>query len=474
MLLRVHPRSPVVAFTLLAVLATPSAPAVEGSSKGPTSTPSSVGLVSAYAEDHRVSEAEAKQRLGVQARAGRMLPALRLALGESFAGMWIAPDTGRVGVGSLMNEPEVSAVIKQTLTKHDLLDDADIEQVTTSTADLQAAQYTVGIELRSAIDGQRVTSQVDDAANRITIIVSPSASRDDRARIEHLDNDFARGRSAYGPPLPPADGAYVTNPSSPPSPQPARRRVVDINVVEGPDQVIEPTVNCSSESCSPPLRAGVKIVNNGDDRRCSAGYIGAWWSGSGYEYFTMTAGHCVKGTNSNWHWRAYNPDTGSSNNIGQPWTWRFGANYGNVYSGLSLDIGIIHINPGGYWGTSITNALWMHGWPNGVLWSVTSQTIAYQGEYGCRTGYASAYTCGTISSVNGTVGYGDGEGGVTNLLFIPGACPVSGDSGGAFSDGGAALGITSGRASHDDGSCAFGIFAHAEDVGNWLGVWALT
>lgn len=464
----------VILAVMLAVAAgAPSSGAAQDPTSAPASEPPSSSLVSAFASDYGTSEGEAARRLDVQARAGRMLPSLKDGLGKDFAGMWVDPETGRVGVGALRTDSEAPGAITEALKAYSLLDETDVVPVQSTTEDLQAAQYTIGVELAVMIGSQSAMSQIDDSANRVTIVLSPQATKDDRERAVKLSGEFRRGRSAYGPPVPPLNGSPSLA-ARPTSPQSARQRVVEVKVVDGPSLAIKPTVTCSSESCSPPLRAGVKIINNGDSRQCSAGFNGRWWNGSSYEYFILTAGHCIHGTNPGWHWRAYNPAAGNSNNIGQPWSWRYGANYGNVYAGLSLDIGIIHIDSGGYWGTSVTNALWMHGWPGGVLWTVGAQATAYQGEYGCRTGYASAYSCGSISSVNGSVGYGQGEGGVTNLLVIPGACAVSGDSGGAFVDGGTALGITSGSANYANGSCAWGLFAHAEDVGNWLGVWALT
>lgn len=460
--------------SLLATLAVLALPAVARAEEGvpqPVWAPPTQELITAYARDYAVGESEAARRLSIQARAGALVQKLKNELGDSFAGIWIDPTTGRVGIGQLQSSPEVGAAIRRAVADQQLETDTDIVAVRASSDDIEAAQYTLGIELREAIAAGRVVTQADDAGNRVRILLTATATSDDWTRARTLQAEFASGRVASGPPRPVAEGGTGAEPRTA---EPARKRIVTLELEKSRQLTFKTAVTCSSESCSPPLRAGVKTINNGDGRQCSAGFVGRWWSGSGYEYFIMTAGHCIKGTNSNWHWRAYNPATGTSSNIGLPWTWRYGANYGNVYPGLSLDIGIIHIDAGGYWGTGITNALWMRGWPSGVLWTVSAQTAAFQGEYGCRSGSVTSYTCGTISTVNGTGSYHEGEGGVSHLLFVPGACLAKGDSGGPFVDGGTALGITSGWVNKPDGSCDFGVYAHAEDIGNWLGVWALT
>ena len=98
------------------------------------------------------------------------------------------------------------------------------------------------------------------------------------------------------------------------------------------------------------------------------------------------------------------------------------------------------------------------------------------GEFGCRSGNRSSYTCGTITATNTTIGYGGQDGlpasTVTNLMEVPGACPVSGDSGGPFVNGGTALGITSGVGEYAGGGCA-GLFAKVNEITGWFWVTVL-
>jgi hypothetical protein len=423
-----------------------------------------------YARDARITEGEADRRLDVQARAATLSADLSAGRSERFAGVWIERSTGRVGVGVLADSDR--GWVNRAIRAHGLVSDADVVAVASSVADLNAAQFTLDTELARPIGNRQAETQVDVAGNEVVLRLNTGATPRVWAQARLLRAQFAAGREAYGPALPPVNPS-PSQPAGNAAPQPSRLRVVVVRIVAAPKTIARPAV-CSTESCSPPLRAGVKLVNNGDGRMCSAGFIGRWWSGSRYEYFTESAGHCIKGTNSRWYWRAYDPKTGGSGNVGRPWSWRFGSTFGNVYPGLSLDIGVVHIDSGGHWGAPVANALWMHGWPTGARWSVAGRAPAIQGQYACRTGYARPFSCGFISSTSATAGYGLGEGGVTNLLVVPSACGMPGDSGGALVDGGNALGITSGAARYAGGACAWGYFARADDVARWLGVQVLT
>lgn len=231
---------------------------------------------------------------------------------------------------------------------------------------------------------------------------------------------------------------------------------------------------CTTESCGLPLRGGVKLTNGyvGTDPAawCSAGFVGSWWSGTTTYFFLMSAGHCVEPPGPA-GWRSFDPDYGSSYNVGARGSYRYGSHAGNPGYLPTFDAAIISMDYAYHWTNIIAKPgqIWMKGWPNGENWGISGQASGMQGQWGCRSGFASNFTCGAIQTTSFNKTYTDGVA-VTNLILVPGACPVNGDSGGVFLDGGTALGITSARMSNPDGSCYGGAFAHVTDIAQWLGV----
>ncbi len=177
------------------------------------------------------------------------------------------------------------------------------------------------------------------------------------------------------------------------------------------------TVQRSAGTFSPFLSGGDAIYGGG--YRCSLGFN----VHKGSTYYFLTAGHCGQAV-SYWY-----TNSGQSTSIGPTVSYTFpGHDYALVqYSNTSLS------HPS----------------------TVGSQTIssagnAYVGESVSRRGSTTGVHSGTVTGLNATVNYGNGD--VVNGLIQTNVCAEPGDSGGSLYSGSTALGLTSGGS----GDCTSG------------------
>ncbi|WP_445517557.1 S1 family peptidase [Streptomyces sp. NEAU-174] len=164
--------------------------------------------------------------------------------------------------------------------------------------------------------------------------------------------------------------------------------------------------------------------------RCSAGFnvhVGA-------AYYILTAGHCTEG---------------------YP-TWR---------TGLALSIGptaysSFPVNDYGY--ISYTNALLSHpsnvNLYNGTYRTITGAANASVGMLVERSGSTTGRHSGTVTGLNYTVNYGNGD--IVYQMIRTNVCAEPGDSGGPLFSGNTAIGLTSGGT----GDCAFGGVTYFQPV----------
>lgn len=417
--------------------------------------------------------ADALRRMKIQQAVSGLPEALMTSLGAQYGGVWIDAATGDVRVGLLA--PADASVVKSALTARGLSTVAALVPVATSLRDLEAAQYTVSRELAGASDGGVTSVTIDQHANRVVVTLNPKASSTDRNVASEVARSFARGTAANGPPLPPLDPTPFGDASRElAAPQPARRVVATVEVQEGSETTVQ-TQSCGNESCSLPLRAGVRTrtTRQGSQALCSAGFVSTWWSGSQTDFFIEDAGHCVAHELAyNWEAAAYPANVWHI--IGTHWSWRFGTCCGEPSSQngeLSIDGAIIEMSYGHYWTEVLAPALWMHGWPTGTEWSVTQEARPYEGEYGCRSGATSTYSCGTVGGTDVVVFVENHTVAIGNEMEVRGACSQEGDSGGPFVNGGIALGVLSAAAA--SGPCITW-YAKATDIKNWFGTSVFT
>lgn len=440
--------------------------------------PPDTEIAAQMAKDLDLSPEAALRRVRIQNRAKGLADQLETKLGDDYAGAWFDAATGAVRVGVLPDADR--AAIEEILTQRGLSLDGALVPVRSSSGDLEATVNLLTKELLGPKLSHDVASvRRDDVGNAVVVELQPDASDAAREKAAALRDAFAKGQLAAESPAPPAHPvpykSDARDAQGTPQPEKLRRTDVVLRTLKTRNDPKTNLFGCDGTSCGFPLRGGTQILegphSGGGYGACSAGFIGSWWSGTAAYYFTMTAGHCIDGSATP-GWISRNPDDGVYGAIGNSWTWRFGGNVGNPTYLPTFDAGLINMDLANYWSYIIArpSRIWMHGWAGGgEHWTMSGQAAGMVGEYGCRSGYASTYTCGTISSVNTSVTYGTNT--VTNLISVPGACGVGGDSGGVYLDGTTALGISSGSSRViATGACVEGYFAHVTDITSWLGV----
>ncbi|GIJ22691.1 serine protease [Micromonospora lutea] len=157
--------------------------------------------------------------------------------------------------------------------------------------------------------------------------------------------------------------------------------------------------------------------------RCSLGFNVR----AGSTYYFVTAGHCTN-IAANWY-----------SNSGQ--TSLLGSRTGSVFPGS--DYGIVRysnqstVQPGNV-------SLY-----NGSFRDITGAANAYVGQSAQRSGSTTGLRSGSVTALNATVNYAEGQ---VRGLIRTNICAQPGDSGGSLFSGGTALGLTSGGS----GNCSTG------------------
>lgn len=417
-----------------------------------------------YAQQEGDSASDALRRMEIQERAHGIVEELQQDLGPRYAGAWIDPATGAVQVG-LLNAGD-KATVEGVLATRGFSSSNAIVTVASSLKELEAAQYTIAQQLPADV----ARTSIDERENRVVVTLAPVATSADHAIAEQLSAEFAAGREAIGPPLPPANPTPLATSEAPPiTPQAAQETTTDVQVVTGPERHFHAD-SCGAENCGLPLRAGVRI--DSENVSCSAGFVSTWWSGTETVFFLMDAGHCVYYGPPTSEWEAADHNNSNTwHKIGAHWAWRFG-NAGGEPSwedGLTIDASEINMSYADFWTDVLANGpLFMKGWPTGVEWELNNTARPMEGEYGCRSGAASNYSCGTIGSTNTSVVYEEsGEKiEVTKLMEVSGTCSKKGDSGGPFVNGGTALALLSGGA---EDPCLT-VYTPAAVITEWFGI----
>ncbi|WP_329048297.1 S1 family peptidase [Amycolatopsis sp. NBC_01488] len=146
---------------------------------------------------------------------------------------------------------------------------------------------------------------------------------------------------------------------------------------------------------------------------CSAGFNVT----SGGQQYIITAGHCTQGGPS---WQGIGPSVDSS----FP-----GTDYGLIRNDSGDGPGAVDLY-------------------DGTTQPITQAGDAYVGEQVCKSGRTTGLTCGTVTALDQTVNYGNGD--VVYGLIETNVYSDHGDSGGALFDGSTALGTVSGGDSTTD------------------------
>ncbi|MFD4371872.1 S1 family peptidase [Streptomyces sp. NPDC058486] len=188
------------------------------------------------------------------------------------------------------------------------------------------------------------------------------------------------------------------------------------------------------------LIAGGQAIYSGGGR-CSLGFNVR----SGSTYYALTAGHCTDGA-STWY-------TNSAN------TTLLGSRAGSSFP--TNDYGIIrHSNA-----SAADGRVYLY---NGGYRDITGAGNAYVGQSVQRSGSTTGLRGGTVTGLNATVNYGNGD--IVYGLIQTNVCAEPGDSGGAMFSGTTALGLTSGGS----GNCSSGGTTFFQPVTEALNAYGVT
>ncbi len=160
----------------------------------------------------------------------------------------------------------------------------------------------------------------------------------------------------------------------------------------------------------PLLAGGDEIVAN-LGWICSAGFNTTRAGGN----FVVTAGHCTEGFPG---WRTGNTNIGPTSNSDFPVN----------------DYGLIQNT-----GAPVVAGVTLY---NGTVQPITGSSSGAVGQSVCKSGRTTQVTCGTISALNATVNYGNGD--IVYGMIQTNVRAAGGDSGGALFAGSTGVGLTSG------------------------------
>jgi hypothetical protein len=159
------------------------------------------------------------------------------------------------------------------------------------------------------------------------------------------------------------------------------------------------------------------MLAGGDEIVASAGWIcsAGFNTTRGGGNYVVTAGHCTDGLPN---WRTGGTNIGPSTNSDFPVN----------------DYGLIQNT-----GAPVVAGVTLH---NGTIQPITSSSSGAVGQSVCKSGRTTQVTCGTISGLNATVNYGNGQ--IVYGLIQTNVRAAGGDSGGPLFAGSTGVGLTSG------------------------------
>ncbi|GAA0707310.1 trypsin-like serine protease [Dactylosporangium roseum] len=335
---------------------------------------------SQLANDARITAAEARRRIARQDTQAALADRLRTTLGSRFGGAWIDHDhAGRltVAVVGARSAPEVGS---QAAAQR--LTDTTTVTVQRSADDLDRISESLGKRLaeanRGATSGLQAVIDVRGNTVRLDAPKGVALTEAQRQAVAWAERQFGGAIS---------HGTY--------------------------DSPSVPRYCGGQYSCDPPLRSGLAIYMGGG--RCTSAFM----TYSGSSYYMLTAGHCA--------------EMGSYFDVPT-------YSYGYQYVGYAVDYDF------GYYGDSALVRVEDSSWwqPRGWVYpqtSIRSYSRDYVGQYVCKQGSTTGYTCGQVTSTNATVSYPDRT--LTGMTWST-TCVAAGDSGSGVYYGSTAYGILSG------------------------------
>lgn len=340
-------------------------------------------LIDIYAEENGVTVDEALLRLEWQ----RLLPVfdfeVQRSLGrESYGGVWIDTETGRIQVGVVAEDVAVDVDTSVgTATESTVRDAADRVGLEASSIDIVFVEFSfdelvagsswLGEQLGKVDTGRPLQSGMDTSINRVVLHLPEGLTEADLDEAE--TTLLEQARSELGDML-----------------------LVRFDALE-----VFPAA-CTHPNCDPPLRGGVRITAG---MNCTAGVNARRTSDN--TRWVMTAGHCGAGT-----WTAYDR-TGAAHGLGDSTSGVY------VPAGDYRAIRVTAANTT-YWQPTRKFAAWNLN----DDYNLTGTGFSSVGTSVCMAGATStAIDCGVVLELNASAG------GVNGLAKAS-ICVLDGDSGG--------------------------------------------
>jgi hypothetical protein len=331
------------------------------------------------ATERGISLAEARERIGWQRLAPRLVDEAAARLGDRFGGVWVdGTDRDRVKIGV---RGDGTGVARRAATTVGLGDAVDTVAVGHSMSELERGNAWLGTRIAAVNTG---------AAATLTAGIRPD--------LNAIELQLpVRGT------VTPAQAALVDQ---------ARQRLTGMLRIG--TYVGQATARaCSYPYCDPPLRAGIRIANSG--RGCTGAFIAR--SRVDSTLYQFTAGHCVAGGFTD-TWYTHFPN-GSVHAIGPRHNHRFSG---------SGDMAILRINnPTGWHPRAWVYVTSGPDTTTDTTYHLSSDGTSVVGMRICTTGaFFGRSDCGTVTQLGVTATYL----GVTVRGLGRGSfCGTGGDSG---------------------------------------------
>ncbi|MFF1279039.1 protease [Streptomyces marokkonensis] len=363
---------------IAALLLAPVASAREDVPARPGPNAQQKAAVAQLVKDYGVSAQEGERRIARQDEQAALATKLREKLGARFGGAWVDHERGgRLRVA--VTEKSSASVVNTSAPEQAAVEAVLVER---SMAELQKMSDMLGKRIAKANEGAQHGLQS-------AVVTEKNVLRLDLPRGKKL-TDKQRRVVRW-----------------------AEHKFGDALVVDSYRHASRPVYCGGQYSCDPPLRSGLAIY--GGNTRCTSAFMAY----DRYGYYMMTAGHCTEAAS---YWEVPTYSYGYQG-VGSTADYHFG------YYG---DYAVVRISDTAFWQ------------PRG--WVYTTQPIRswdydYVGQYVCKQGSTTGYTCGQITDTNATVHYPGRT--LTGMTWST-ACVAPGDSGSGVYNGSTAHGILSG------------------------------
>jgi len=348
-----------------------------------------------YAQDFRISQATAEERLETQQRGIGLAGELQAVLGaKSYAGVWFDNEIGEFVIP--LPPGARKAAVAAVLAADGLETDYRTTTASSNWGHLEAAQERLDEALQEQIENRLVQTAIDPRTNAVILRKASEVGKSDEAKIRSQASEASA---------------------------PLEVRRLPVNQFK-----TEPLACKTSapRACGRPLRGGVSLTRNMTGfhqvGECSAGFKAI--GNTNGNRFVLTAGHCAE----------LFPKWGSedANENFHP----IGSVEGYTFPGG--DWGKIKANGSTYWDWTPWPSQVAHYWEDQER-AITSEAWSFLGQYVCHSGTQTGTSCGGVSALNVTADYG-----VNHLTEVAGVCVIGGDSGGPVFSGNTALGLVSG------------------------------